>query len=74
MASNARAILTAAAHAQDAWEQGEFPPPNNDGISEYRWPDGHAAHRQDGWIWVEIPNRTSFISFLLNPITGAIQA
>jgi len=72
MATNARAIFTAAAHTQDAWERGNFPEPNAEGYSEYEWQDGRAAHRPDGWIWVEIPNRTRHISFLMNPITGEV--
>lgn len=86
MASNARAILTAADTALKAWEAGEFRQVTaaeafhthgydigTDTAGFYRWPDGEAITTPHGLIEINIPNGNTELAFWLDPITGSIE-
>ncbi len=74
MTTNARAILTAAAHVLDSFEKDDFPPPDEvSGIRSIEWDDGYAELEQDGTIRTTIPNGNRVIEFRLCPTTARIH-
>lgn len=74
MPSDARAILTAAAHVLDSFERGDFPPPDPvSGVSSIEWDDGYAALEDGGTIRVTIPNGNRTVDFRLCPISGQVH-
>ncbi len=74
MPSDARAILTAAAHVLHSFERGDFPPPDPaSGVSIIEWDDGCAALEDGGTIRVTIPNGNRMVDFRLCPISGQVH-
>ena len=73
MPTDARAILSAAAHVIDAFERRVFevPDPDSD-ISSFEWDDGYATLEEDGCLFVEIPNGNRTLTFWLCPTTGKV--